>query len=259
MTVVEGTSQRLVCSASAQVNWLKTTVLPRLARSARRTQHLARRLDMVRAGMAAQATPLKTRTAEGTVRGILHSVQSARAAIVMVGGAGGGVNGPAGIYEELATRLQREGIAALRLGYRHPNDLDECVHDVLAAVDFLHHGGVDRVVLLGWSFGGAVVITAGAVRDVVVGVATVASQTYGANAVAYLSPKSLLLLHGTADMTLPDTCSRQLYARAGEPKKLVLYPGDNHGIDHHAADMLDTVYRWSLDLLTGTGTAGMGA
>jgi dienelactone hydrolase len=124
---------------------------------------------MVRAGMAAQATPLKIRTAEGTVRGILHPVEAARGAIVMVGGAGGGVNGPAGIYEELATRLQREGIAALRLDYRHPNDLDECVRDVLAAIDFLHHEGVDRVVLLGWSFGGAVVITAGAVRDLTKG------------------------------------------------------------------------------------------
>ena len=76
---------------------------------------------------------------------------------------------------------------------------------------------------------------------------------------ASLAPKSLLLLHGTADTTLPDTCSRQLYAAAGEPKKLVLYPGDNHGITHHAADMLDTLYRWSLELLTGSGTAAMGA
>ena len=222
-------------------------------------QYLVRRVDMGRAGMTAQATPLKIPTAEGTVRGILHPAESARGAIVMVGGAGGGVNGPAGIYEELATRLQREGIAALRLDYRHPNDLDDCAHDVLVAIDFLRHEGVDRMVLLGWSFGGAVVITAGAVSSLVVGVATVASQTYGANAVAYLSPKSLLLLHGTADTTLPDSCSRQLYAEAGEPKKLVLYPGDNHGITHHAADMLDTLYRWSLELLTGSGTAAMGA
>jgi alpha/beta superfamily hydrolase len=209
--------------------------------------------------MAAQATPLKIRTAEGVVRGILHRAEPAQGAIVMVGGAGGGVNGPAGIYGELATRLQREGIAALRLDYRHPNDLDDCVRDVLTAIDFLHRERVDRVVLLGWSFGGAVVITAGAVSGLVVGVATVASQTYGANAVAYLAPKSLLLLHGTADTTLPDTCSRQLYAEAGEPKTLVLYPGDNHGIDHHAADMLDTLYRWSLDLLTGSRTAATGA
>ena len=256
---VEGMSRRPAFRDTAHVGQLKAAVLPPLMGLARRAQYLAQHLDMIRAGMAAQATPLKIRTAEGTVRGILHPVESARGAIVMVGGAGGGVNGPAGIYEELATRLQREGIAALRLDYRHPNDLDDCVHDVLAAIDFLHHEGVDRVVLLGWSFGGAVVITAGARSDLVVGVATVASQTYGANAVTYLSPKSLLLLHGTGDTTLLDSCSRQLYAEAGEPKKLVLYPGDNHGINHHAADMLDTLYRWSLDLLTGSRTAATGA
>jgi alpha/beta superfamily hydrolase len=256
---IEGTSRRSACRDTAHVDRLKAAVLPPLIGLAQRAQYLAQRLDMIRAAMAAQATPLKIRTAEGTVQGILHPAESAQGAIVMVGGAGGGVNGPAGIYEELATRWQRAGIAALRLDYRHPNDLDACVHDVLAAIDFLHHEGVDRVVLLGWSFGGAVVITAGAVSNLVVGVATVASQTYGANAVAYLSPKSLLLLHGTGDKTLPDTCSRQLYAEAGEPKKLVLYPGDNHGIDHHAADMLDTLYRWSLELLTDSGTAARGA
>jgi alpha/beta superfamily hydrolase len=256
---VEGLSRRSTLRNTAHVDRLKAAVLPPLIGLARRAQYLARRLDMVRARMAAQATPLTIRTAEGTVRGLVHPVESAQGAIVMAGGAGGGVNGPAGIYEELATRLQREGIAALRLDYRHPNDLDDCVHDMLAAIDFLRHEGVDRVVLLGWSFGGAVVITAGAMSDLVVGVATVASQTYGANAVAFLSPKSLLLLHGTADTTLPDTCSRQLYAEAGEPKKLVLYPGDNHGITHHAADMLDTLYRWSLELLTGSGAAAMGA
>jgi dipeptidyl aminopeptidase/acylaminoacyl peptidase len=256
---IEGTWRHSAFRDTAHVDRLKAAVLPWLVRWARRAQDLARRLDMLRAAMAAQATPLKIRMAEGTVRGILHHAESAQGAIVMVGGAGGGVNGPAGIYEELATRLQRKGIAALRLDYRHPNDLDDCVHDVLAAIDFLHHEGVDRVVLLGWSFGGAVVITAGAVSKLVVGVATVASQTYGAHAVAHLSPKSLLLLHGTGDTTLPDSCSRQLYAAAGEPKKLVLYPGDNHGIAHHAADMLDTLYRWSLDLLTGSGTAARGA
>jgi hypothetical protein len=43
------------------------------------------------------------------------------------------------------------------------------------------------------------------------------------------------------------------------PKKLVLYPGDKHGIEHHAADVLDTQNCWSLELLTGSGTTAMGA
>jgi dienelactone hydrolase len=164
----------------------------------------------------------------------------------MVGGAGGGIHGPAASYEKLATRLQGNGVTALRLDYREPNYLEECVYDVLAAIDALGREGVKRVVLVGWSFGGAVVINAGAASDAVAGVATVASQTYGAEAVRELSPtKSLLLIHGTADEVLPSYLTRDLYARAGEPKELVLYPGDGHGIERHRSEMLEKLYGWS--------------
>ena len=192
---------------------------------------------------------LEIRTARGAVHGILHQAGSAQGAMVMFGGAGGGTHGPAGIYEKLARRLQAEGITALRLEYRHPNYLKECVYDVLAAVEALRQQGIERVVLLGWSFGGAVAINAGAASDLVVGVATVASQTYGAEGVAELSPRSLLLLHGTADDVLPHRCSVELYASAGEPKELVLYPGDNHGITRHAAEMLEKLEAWCRELL----------
>ena len=188
-------------------------------------------------------------TPEGTVHGVLHPAENARSALVMVGGAGGGIHGPARIYEELATRLQTEGVAALRLEYRKPNYLEDCIYDVLAAITALDQQGINRAALLGWSFGGAVVISAGAVSDAVVGVATIASQTYGAGAVGKLSPKSLLLIHGTADQVLPYFLSKDLYARAGEPKELVLYPDDGHGIEGHRSEMLDKLYSWSGDLL----------
>ena len=186
---------------------------------------------------------------EPPLRGVLHAADGARAGIVMVGGAGGDITGPAAVYEPLAQRLRDDGVTGLRLGYRHPNQLVECIRDVLAGIDELRARDVECVALVGWSFGGAVVITAGAISDVVVGVATVASQTYGADAVAELAPKSLLLLHGTADTVLPDRCSRSLYARAGEPKELVLYPGDGHGLDGHAGEMLEKLYSWSRALL----------
>ena len=87
--------------------------------------------------------------------------------------------------------------------------------------------------LVGHSFGGAVVIAAAVTADgPVVAVAALSSQTSGAlGAVGALSPRPLLLVHGTADEVLPDACSRELYARAGEPKRLILYPGCRHGLD----------------------------
>lgn len=200
----------------------------------------------------AKETPVELQTPEGTISGMLTRTLGATGALLMVGGAGGGTQGPAGVYTDLAERLADVGIASLRLDYRHPNDLDACVVDTLAGVAALQQLGIERVALLGWSFGGAVVITAGALSPAVVGVATVASQTYGTGAVSRLAPRSLLLLHGTGDTVLPDRCSRDLYGRAGEPKELVLYPNDNHGITMHRTEMLDALATWAERVLSPT-------
>ena len=101
----------------------------------------------------------------------MNPADGARGVMVMVGGAGGGIYGPAGTYEDLlAGRLQADGAATLRLRYREPNNLDECTYDTtIAAADALGGQSVERVVLLGWSFGSAGVISAGAASDAVVG------------------------------------------------------------------------------------------
>lgn len=194
-------------------------------------------------------------TSEGIVEGILAPAPSATTGVIMVGGAGGGMHGPAGVYPDLARDFQQDGVTALRLEYRHPNDLEACVYDTLAGVAALQQHGIQRVVLIGWSFGGAVVITAGAQSNAVVGVATVASQTYGTAAVSRLAPRSLLLCHGTADTTLPDRCSRDLYARAGEPKELKLFASGNHGLTNHRAELLQTLETWTRNLLAHSPSA----
>ena len=188
-------------------------------------------------------------TPRGEVRGVLHPADGARGGLVMVGGSRGGLHGPAWIYPELGARLQADGLAALRLDYRRPNHLEECTQDVLSGITLLEREGAERVALVGWSFGGAVVIAAGAASSRVAGVATIASQTYGTAAVSRLAPRSLLLLHGTADPILPDRCSQDLYRRAGEPKELVLYPGDGHGLERHALAVLEKLLAWSRALL----------
>ncbi len=123
---------------------------------------------------------------------------------------------------------------------------------MLAGLEYLRGRRVERAALVGWSFGGAVVVEAGARSDIVAVVATVASQTYGTGSVGRLAPKSLLLLHGTADRTLSDRCSRDLYARAREPKELVLYPGDDHGLARHSRQVLEKLLEWSRGLLSAS-------
>jgi pimeloyl-ACP methyl ester carboxylesterase len=106
-----------------------------------------------------------------------------------------------------------------------------CVLDVLVGIAWLESLGKDRIVLVGHSFGGAVVITAGARSQRVVAVAALSSQTAGTETVGRLAPRSALFLHGEVDEVLPPACSRDLYARATEPKELILYPGCRHGLD----------------------------
>ncbi len=170
---------------------------------------------------------------------------SRRLGAVWVGGAGGGLDGPArGLYPEACRRLQRVGVAGLRLHYRYPNELQECVLDTLLGVEFLAHEGIQRVALVGHSFGGAVVIAAAAVSERVGAVVPMSTQTYGTDLAPRLAPRPLLLVHGTNDEVLPDACSRQVFARAGEPKELRLYRGARHGLDEVREELLDLLVSW---------------
>ena len=172
------------------------------------------------------------RTDQGPIRGRYHPSTTGDAAVLWVFGAGGGLGGPAGgVYDRLGRQLAAEGIASLELDYRRPADLAPCVLDVQVGLQFLRRQGKTRVILVGHSFGGAVVITAGAQAAAVIGVVAMSSQLYGTDWVNQLSPRPLLRLHGTADEVLPAWYSQELYERAQDPKQLRLYPGCRHGLD----------------------------
>ena len=178
------------------------------------------------------------RTTRGDIRAILHHAPpedggragTTNRAIVWVWGARGGFAGPAGgVYRDLAEELKGE-ITSLRLDYRHPNVLHECVMDALAGVSFLTGTGHSEIALVGHSFGGAVVISAAPFSESVKAVAALSSQTYGAQGAARVSPRPLLLAHGGADSRLPPRCSEQIYEWAREPKELIIYPDAEHGL-----------------------------
>ncbi len=177
-------------------------------------------------------------TDRGRVDCRLHSSKG-DGAILWVFGAGGGLGGPAGgLYTRLGSHFRARGIASLELAYRRPGNLAECVADVLVGLAWLEHEGKSRVVLVGHSFGGAVVINAAVLSERVVAVAALSSQTAGTAPVSRIAPRPTLFMHGEADEILPDRCSHDLYARAGEPKELILYPGCRHGLDQ-CRDALD--------------------
>lgn len=173
---------------------------------------------------------------EGVVEGIYRSGGGSKA-VVWLGGARGGVDGPAyGVYGTLSYRFGSMGVGSLRLHYRRPGDFVSCVGDVLL--------GVDCVALVGHSFGGAVAIMSGALCDRVGAVAGLSSQTYGASLVGDLSPRPLLLVHGERDRNLPVRCSYDIYGDAGEPKSLVTFEGCGHFLREYSSEVHDLLLGW---------------
>src|ERR1051325_851564 len=126
--------------------------------------------------------------------------------------------------------------------------------DSLAALDYVRaRPDVDpeRLLALGQSLGGTNAIAAvgsgnrAGVRaiaiestffsysaiasDKLVGAGSLVDDTYSADRfVGALAPMPLLLLHGTADAVIPYSHSERLYAKAGEPKRLVRIEGGAH-------------------------------
>ncbi len=188
---------------------------------------------------------LKFHTNRGEFRGIVHRAGGAAGdggrAVIWVCGARGGFGGPGpGTYARLSEQLTQQGITSLRLDYRFPNDLLECVLDLLAGVEYCQEKGYGPVVVVGHSFGGAVVIAAGATSPHIKGVVSLSPQTYGAGMAGQVAPRKLLVVHGKADTRLPFSCAQQIYQWAQEPKELVLYDGAEHRLEE-CRDELETL------------------
>ena len=127
--------------------------------------------------------------------------------------------------------------------------------DTLCGVAFLAGEGISRVALVGHSFGGGVVVCAGASSPRVRSVIALASQTSGALQMApYLAPRPLLVIHGTRDKVLPVANARKIYDAAGQPKELRLFNDAGHGLTHARAEILELLMRWIPETLGRSGS-----
>ena len=71
-------------------------------------------------------------------------------------------------------------------------------------------------------------------------------------AVELMGSKPLLLIHASGDDQIPSDWSEQLYARAREPRKLILLPGGHHRSAQHDAELHGVALRW-LERNLGSG------
>ncbi|MGO9877614.1 MAG: alpha/beta hydrolase [Acidimicrobiia bacterium] len=184
-----------------------------------------------------------------TLRGLLtllwHGPTDAREVLLTCGGGMGSLLGPAdALYHDLGVRFAERGIGTIRVGYRKPNDLARCVHDVTAAADLAGRRGARRFVVMGHSFGGAVAIQTGAVlgrhcRAVI----TLSTQSAGCEIASELRETPLLLFHGTADEILPPETSAVVQALAGQGE-IVLLAGAGHLLSEAADEIRERLSAW---------------
>jgi pimeloyl-ACP methyl ester carboxylesterase len=174
------------------------------------------------------AAVMEVITADGVIVCVCHGLEDADEVTTMfLGGALGGLSGPAhGLYDRMAKE-----VGGIRLHYRKAGHIEDCLMDVLLVHHLLSRRGIQRLVLVGHSFGGAIAIGAGALLGPdTSGVVALSTQVPGTEHVDQLAAP-LLLVHGESDGVLPDLCSRNVFQRAPEPKELVLLPGEGHLLD----------------------------
>lgn len=178
-------------------------------------------------------------TTRGTITTHLRPCEGKTGCVVFLGGAGGGVSGPANkLYERIAIELVEVGVSSLRVEYREPGEFEESVADALAGCSFLRGiGGTDAVVV-GHSFGGAVAIKAGELSELVKGVVAMSSQRHGTQEVHTLE-KPLLLIHGGNDEILDKAASEDIFERATDPKRIEILEGTGHGLIEKADDVYE--------------------
>ncbi len=210
-------------------------------------QVLARSEALVHADEHVRVRHVEVYTYQGLLTLHWHEpvASPAGAAIVACGGAMGGTLGPGhALYHRLGEIWAARGVTVIRVGFRRPNDLDTCTHDVAAAVELATEGGAARVVTMGHSFGGAVAVRAAVVMpETVVGVVTFATQSAGCEVAGALAGRPLLLFHGDRDELLPLPASEVVRAIAGAGD-LVVLPGDGHLLGRSDEIILERLEEW---------------
>lgn len=187
---------------------------------------------------------LELMTTDGTVVAIRHTPpgtdHDAGVAFtpIFLGGALGGINGTAGLWNRLATRL-----GGVRLHYRYPSRLSQSLIDPLMVFRHLAaERSLERVALVGHSFGGGVAAGAGVMLGPACsGVVALAGQRQGTELIERLAGKPVLIIHGMRDTIIPFASARLVHAEASEPKHLWLIPDGDHVLADHVDELDDRI------------------
>jgi pimeloyl-ACP methyl ester carboxylesterase len=151
-----------------------------------------------------------------------------------LGGALGGLSGGGGSFQRLA-----KDVGGVRIHYRLASRLDECALDVM----MVHHHlsqryGLERLALVGHSFGGGVAPAAGLLLGPhCAGVVAIAGQRVGTELIDRLEGTPVLLIHGADDAHIPWRSAQDVFRRTKDPKDMWIIPGGDHGLSAHGDEI----------------------
>lgn len=189
---------------------------------------------------------LRFHTTRGDFEALLHTHSGSHKGVVMLGGYSGGFDGPGSIFSDLSQKLLDSGITSMRLNFRHPGDCVQCGIDTLLALQYLDDDAVHDVILLGWSFGGAVAITTGSLGKGIRGVAAISTIEVADCCAKRLRSKPLLLIHGESDLTSPIAWPKRVYSLAEGPRDLIVYSGIGHDMQSVGSRLVKDLSNWIL-------------
>ncbi len=181
----------------------------------------------------------------------------ARHGIIFVTGIDGGFLEPADqIYTRTAESFYHQCVSSIFVTYRAPGNVPGnvkmSVADARSAIDHLKGLGINKMAIVGWSFGGAVISHTSAEVPEIATVIGFAPQGLYAEPIAQLrQSQSLLVFYSYDDENVAYTESQFLFDKAPGNIKKEAYPlsGYNHALDGTSRKIEPVFHNWLKDNL----------
>jgi alpha/beta superfamily hydrolase len=186
-------------------------------------------------------------TNRGRIECKYYKAEEADKGIVLVGGIGGGYHTPAdSLYPRLSENFKETGVSSLNIKFRKAGNLAESVIDILVGIEFLKSENIKTFGLIGYSFGGAVVVQAAFNETDVKTIVLISTQSYGIDPISFLPKEtSVFIIHGEEDEIIPPEIAVQVYEKAHEPKRIEIFDTKaSHDLDEIASEIYVEVKDW---------------
>lgn len=190
---------------------------------------------------------VQVETSRGRVDCRYYKAGEATKGVIMVGGVGGDFQTPAdSLYPRLCEYLKGVGISSVNLKFRKTGNLRESIIDVLVGIELLKSEKIKTFGLIGYSFGGAVVVQAAFNEKNVKTIVLISTQSLGISPISFLpEDTSVFLIHGEEDEIIPPEVSAYAYEQAHEPKRIKIYDTKvGHSLDEVADEIYEEVKDW---------------